>query len=322
MPVKPRFQVPIVGLVLVAAVATQLRADITPEQVREAIARGVAYLKGRQQRDGSWSEYPGQPGGVTALCTLALLNAGVPADDPAVQRALRYLEQFGKPEKTYAVALRTMVFCRANPKQYLAQIDRNVRWLESIQIASGQRKGCWSYPGAGGDNSNTQFALLALHEAERVGVQVRYETWAKAKAYWENTQNADGSWGYQPGLSGTGSMTCAGISSLVIASDAVRRPDAQVTPDGRILCCQAGESDNDRIQRALDWLGRNFSVSGNPGAPGEFWLLYYLYSLERGTGLGNRLGVAVSGQGPASHPDGQTAPFTSRRLEPAPQRRA
>jgi len=286
--VKPRPSLAIIGLVLMAMVVSDLRAQITPDQVRKAIDRGVAYLKGRQYRDGSWTEYPGQPGGVTALCTLALLNAGVPPDDPVIQRALRYLEKLSKPEKTYAVSLRTMVFCRANPKQYLAQIDRNVRWLESIQISTARRKGCWSYPGAGGDNSNAQFALLALHEAERVGVEVRYETWARAKAYWENAQNPDGSWGYQPGLSGTGSMTCAGIASLVIASDAVRRPDAQVTPDGRILCCQAGESDNDRIERGLDWLGRNFSVSGNPGAPGEFWLLYYLYSLERTGRLTNR----------------------------------
>lgn len=285
---KPRPSVAIMVLLLSGMVVADLRAQVSPEQVRKAIDQGVGYLKGRQAQDGSWTEYPGQPGGTTALCTLALLNAGVPPDDATVQRALRYLERLSKPEKTYAVALQTMVFCRANPKQYLAQIDRNVRWLESTQIASGQRKGAWSYPGAGGDNSNTQFALLALHEAERVGVEVRYETWAKAKAYWENTQNADGSWGYQPGLSGTGSMSCAGIASLVIAADAVRRPDAQVSPDGRIQCCQAGESDNGQIERGLDWLGRNFSVSGNPGAPGEYWLLYYLYSLERAGRLTNR----------------------------------
>ena len=45
-----------------------------------------------------------------------------------------------------------------------------------------------------GDKSNSQFALLALHEAERAGVEVDYRTWALARAYWEDCQNADGSW--------------------------------------------------------------------------------------------------------------------------------
>ena len=51
------------------------------------------------------------------------------------------------------------------------------------------------------DNSNSQFALLALHEAERIGVPVKRETWTRAKAYWEDCQNPlDGSWGYRKGI--------------------------------------------------------------------------------------------------------------------------
>ena len=37
-------------------------------------------------------------------------------------------------------------------------IDRNVKWLESTQIADGPLKGAWTYPGLGGgdgDNSNS-----------------------------------------------------------------------------------------------------------------------------------------------------------------------
>ena len=71
-------------------------------------------------------------------------------------------------------------------------------------------KGAWGYPQAEGDNSNSQFALLALHEAERVGVSVNDQTWRLALDYWTRSQNPNGSWGYKPGLPGTGSMTCAG----------------------------------------------------------------------------------------------------------------
>src|SRR5687768_13747646 len=64
--------------------------EITAEQVRQAIERGIAYLSRTQKPNGGWDEYQLQPGGVTALCTLALLNAGVEPTDERIQRALKY----------------------------------------------------------------------------------------------------------------------------------------------------------------------------------------------------------------------------------------
>jgi hypothetical protein len=258
-----------------------LRAQITAQQVREAIDRGVAYLKQQQRRtDPPWPDYLSQPGGVTGLCTLALLNCGVEPGDQHVRRALQYLRA-QKLSTTYAVALQTMVLCKSGSKLDRAKISQNVRWLESQQIREGPRKGAWSYGSRdlGGDNSNSQFALLALHDAERVGVQVNGSTWRLAKAYWEGCQNIDGSWGYYPKVPGTGSMTCAGIASMVITTDKVRQSDAKVDGD-RIQCCLGADADNDATEQGLNWLGRNFSVSGNPGQRAT-WLLYYLYGVER-----------------------------------------
>ena len=270
------------GVLFGASVPT-LRAEITAQQVREAIDRGVAYLKQQQrQTDPPWPDYFNQPGGVTALCTLALLNCGVPPDDEHVRRALQYLRG-QRLNTTYAVALQTMVLSRSGSKLDLAKISQNVRWLESKQIKDGPKKGAWAYPNWGnGDNSNSQFALLALHEAERAGVKVDGKTWRLAKAYWEGCQNIDGSWGYYQPVSGTGSMTCAGIASMVITSDKVRQSDAKAEGDN-VQCCLQIAEDDDRIERALQWLARkdNFSVSHNPGTRGSTWLLYYLYGLER-----------------------------------------
>lgn len=286
---------PIVVAVLAATVfgsfVSMVGADLTAKRVREAIEKGVAFLKGQQRNDGTWPEWsfgPGlvsQPGGITALCTLALLNSGVEPDDPAIQRALAQLRKM-PPKTTYVTALQTMVFCKAEPNKDLLLISRNVKWLESIQIPSGPTKGAWSYSSpSGGDNSNTQFALLALHEAERVGVKISGRTWQLAKDYWESCQNPDGSWGYQkrrgrPGSgSGSGSMTCAGIASLVITSDKVRQSNATAEGD-RIRCCVKRGADGESIHNGLQWLARNFSVEGNPGSE-QSWLLYYLYGVER-----------------------------------------
>ncbi len=268
--------------ILVGPVVANVRAEVSSEDVRQAIDRGVSYLKQQQKKDGSWPDWITQPGGVTVLCTLALLSAGVEPDEEHVQRALAYLRKLTpeKTNKTYSIALATMVFARAEPKRDLPLVRDNVKWFEANQKQSGPRKGAWGYPEANGDNSNSQFALLALHEAERAGAKVSNRTWRLAKAYWEDAQNIDGSWGYYKPHGGTGSMTCAGIASLVITSDKVRQSDARVVA-GRIQCCALADSSDDRIGRGLQWLGRHFSVSGNPGARGRTWMLYYLYGVER-----------------------------------------
>jgi prenyltransferase beta subunit len=270
----------VLGMVLLGPIMPVLRAEVTPEEVRDAIKHAVNFIEQQQRADGSWSDYGGYPGGVTALCTLALLNAGVPADDDHIQHALGRIERYSRPQLTYVTALQTMVYCQANPKQYLARIQRNADWLEATQIKEGPYRGGWSYPQGSGDNSNSQFALLALHEAEHAGATVRYEAWARAKAYWEEAQNVDGSWGYHKKTPGTGSMTCAGIASLIITSDRFRQPNVKVVGD-QILCCQRADADDDRFERAMQWLGHTFTVSGNPGYPGQLWLMYYLYGVER-----------------------------------------
>ncbi len=253
---------------------------IDAAQVLAAIDRGVAYLKREQSPRGNWGEFLGYDGGVTALCTLALLNSGVPLDDPAVGKAVDYLRGL-QLDKTYTVSLQTMVLCTAEPKKDTLLIRRNVQWLEAHQIKDGPRKGAWSYPGPGGDNSNSQFALLALFDAQRVGVEVSRDTWELAAKYWRSTQNDDGSWGYVPGDAGTGSMTCAGIGGLAVSSAALGSGDAAVE-NGHVVCCRPHES-NDELDRAVDWLGQRFSVNRNPRPEGggQSCLYYYLYGLER-----------------------------------------
>ena len=267
-------------LLLVAAwglipgtVRAQVDGPISAEQVRESIRRGVQYLLGEQSPQGQWNDIPGNPGGVTALCTLALLNSGVEPSDPHIQKSLKYLRGL-EPKKTYCVALRIMVFSAAEPRRDLMLIQRHAQWLEDTQMAGGG----WSYPGSVEDNSNSQFAVLALHEAERAGAVVRQPTWDHAAAYWRGCQVADGSWGYRPPYqSGTGSMTCAGIGATVICSLRTSGHDALVD-DGLVTCCRP-QDENERLEDAINWLRKNFSVGRNPAS--SLWHYYYLYGLER-----------------------------------------
>jgi len=275
----------LVAIVLATAlVPKSLVADITPEQARESIERGIAYLQRQQNPNGTWPDHPAYSGGISALCTLALLNSGIEPQQESMQRALKYLRGLS-PAQTYVVSLQAMVFCAAEPRKDLLHIRRCAKWLEDTQITSGEYKGSWSYPspaGGNGDPSNSQFALLALYEAERAGVKVSDKTWRLALQYWQKTQNPDGSWPYRGGP-GTGSMTCAGITSLVIAAGELNRGDAEVV-NGQVQCC-GDQQANEAIENGLRWLERNFSVHSNPSGGGgkssQGNLLYYLYGVER-----------------------------------------
>ncbi len=263
--------------------------DLDPQQVQQAIEKGVEFLK-RKQKGGAWDDYLGYEESGNLLCTLALLNCGVKPSDPMLQKPLDHLRSV-QLTKTYTVSLQTMVFCLAEPKRDLLLIQRNAKWLEEKQIKEGPTRGGWSYPlGSNADNSNSQFALLALYEAERAGIPVQDDTWRMALAYWKSGQNPDGSWGYTNGGNrafATGSMTCAGLTSLVIAAGRTSAGDAE-SDGAQVHCCGSHEADDsaERIERAVQWLGRHFTVQQNPvpfaglGAAAP-WHYYYLYGMER-----------------------------------------
>lgn len=261
-------------------VAQQDGAPVSADDVNAAIDKAARFIKQQQKDDGTWPDRILYAGGLTPLCTLALLHAGCGVDDPAVAKALHWLRGF-EPTTTYAASLQTMVFCLATPEQDRVLILRNVRWLNGRQIKSGDKSGMWAVPTDGTpdhtDNSMTHFALLALHEAERLGIASSDDTWRMALGYWQRSQNGDGSWGWGPGYPGTGSMTAAGIAAILMASDRLAAGDVAVDGDA-VNCCSEAKP-NAALPSGLEWLARHFSVQRNPGA--DYWLTYYLYSLER-----------------------------------------
>jgi hypothetical protein len=286
-----------VALLTTASRAAHAQAQapgVTQAEVEQAIREGVRFLKDAQNpRDGSWADpFPGYNGGMTALVTLALLTAGEPVDEPHVARALKYLEQYDAEalEKTYCVALQTMAFAQADPARYKVQLLHNVQWLERAQIQQADRTnwpGSWTYTVeklTQGDNSNTQYALLGLHAASEAGIPVHPQVWSLARQYWELAQRREGldrgGFGYKPGMNQptTGSMTCAGLASLLISGS--KRYEGRETINGdTVHNCGAGGF-NPSIQAAVEWLGARFRVDQNVGAGGT-WKYYYLYGLER-----------------------------------------
>lgn len=211
--------------VLVPAAASAQDDVIDPVKLREAIDKGVAYLKGLQQPDGSFQLPPNTesletnfPLGYSALATLTLLKCGVKADDPIIDRAFTHL--YSLPlRKTYEVSMLILAIeARFAPPEELLEekkelgyttvvrghfqkkarkLDNDkltacVNWLIGHQSKS--TVGGWRYPEGeiDQDNSCTQYAMLALKGARRLGAEVPMEVFERVADFLVQQQDETG----------------------------------------------------------------------------------------------------------------------------------
>jgi hypothetical protein len=296
-------------LSLVPAVASAKEAvRVTPETVDEAITRGVDWLLEAQRPDGSFGTGD-QALGQTALAVLALQHAGLREEQEGkaadrMRRSLRYIDRQGPGRGrgrlvdpgTYTTALLVLVLRERGRARDRARLQALVDLLVRTQADNGQ----WWYFGRPGkqaktgprtgDNSNTQFALLALGVAQAHGLQVPGETFDRARAWYEASVQTDGGHGYAAGgalrSTSVGSMTAAALACYSVIEVARPRSAKPVPPT-------PGRTKPPAVQaQAYEWLEKHYSVKRNHGPAkgqagqrqrkgGRGWLHYYLWTLER-----------------------------------------
>jgi hypothetical protein len=269
------------------AQAQNRQQALTPQKVEQAINRAMQYLR-QAQRNGNWESGAGDvlrvvgvmEGGHTALATLALLEAGEDVKSPVIQQALDYLRKL-PPRATYVVALQTMVLSRAEPEKDRLLIARNVDWLKkSFHPQRGWSYGLAGGLGAGGgDNSNSQYAVLGLYYAQVYGgVKIEPQFWLLVQNFYLANQHPVGNgWGYGtggPAQNETITMTAAGVSGLLITGQMVRQSWEKPRGDGTFENCGQQPVDK-RLEAGLIRLGHMFTYHVRP------WTFYNYYGIER-----------------------------------------
>ena len=254
-----------------------------------------------------------------AIAALAFVKSGGDKKTAAIQQVVQEILQkvqsgVYRPFQyhNYEAGVDLMLLEAIDGEIYRPQMEPMVAYLLSTQ----QPNGSWFYPNQiepdCGDTSITQYSVMGLGAAARVGIEIPVEAWEKTARWHMTKQRDDGGFAYHPfdkrmpepetRLSSP-TMTAAGSSSLLI----IRRMlfddadmDAEVRPADskrrfgvleRFVDERPGQKRvepgvvtlrPERIDKALKesvrWMGTHY---GDKHIKHERWFCYHNYSIER-----------------------------------------
>ena len=190
--------------------------EVTKKNIDKAIKKGITFLLSKQSSDGSWVKHHHDtyPMGQTSLIVYTLIKSGVSVEEPQIKKAFAYLEKL-QFTKTYSVALYLMAIEAKytelgkkklskrqqkllqkrdyHPFRVLADKKEQRHILRATKfIETSTSNGVWGYPQGIGDLSNTQYALLGLFAAERLGLPVDKKIYYKVVRFFIDSQEQDG----------------------------------------------------------------------------------------------------------------------------------
>ncbi|MEX0653137.1 MAG: prenyltransferase/squalene oxidase repeat-containing protein [Phycisphaeraceae bacterium] len=197
-------------------------ADLSPE-AEQAIDRGLAYLAGSQNEDGSW----GGPAH-TAVVLMAFMLKGYFPDpdrpdrhgqrlDRAVQFLLNQSRQHGGyfGGNMYHHALATLALAEAWGMSQRDEIRDAVKSGVEVILRAQHSSGGWRYQPmpVDHDTSVTAMVVVALAAAHEAGILVPREVMARATEYLKGRQTEEGGFGYRgprdPGFARSAASTLA-----------------------------------------------------------------------------------------------------------------
>jgi squalene-hopene/tetraprenyl-beta-curcumene cyclase len=289
------------GLLALPAPAADDKVGPDDKDVQAMRARVYAFLKARQNKDGSFSIKRFGPG-PTALVVAALARNGYGSDDPVMKKALDYLTTrvrkdggiYDRGLANYTTSVAIMALSEANSGGRFDTIIKNATaFLKKLQHDDPANKdvrlGGVGYDGKSRpDLSNTQMFVDALIKAgvpkDDPAIQRALKFITRCQNYADKEKGNDqpfaakaseddkGGFVYNPldaddpkhktpdgGLRSQGAMTYAGLKSFLYAGV---------------------KKDDPRVKAAIGWIRRHYTLDENAGI-GQSGLYYYYHTFAK-----------------------------------------
>lgn len=290
-----------------------------------AVARAVSFIQKEIMKP---KEAP--HGGQLSLAAYAILKAGVPPTDPAVQKALaeakarvnngRYTPA-SQQEHVYYTGVDAMLIADADPDNSMPHLRAIAQYLISVQGSDGS----WDYPQRKvGDTSMNQYGILGLWACRRAGVEIPPNVWDRCIQWHLRGRSPDGGWAYHPGRQegpgngqSTHNMTLGAIGTVAICRMMIApefAPGAKKKKAKKKIFGVLEETDTDdspavknpyenyrpqvnmgSVGAALDsgvnWVNTRWRTS----SPIDGHKMYFYYAMERGFAM-NDVKTVANGQ--------------------------
>ena len=292
-------------------VVTNTKHDLSLRlELETAIGKGLGWLGGKQNNDGSWSqaEFPaltalaltafqGDPSGSYKHKYETNINKGY---DQLLKNVKPDGGIYGEKLANYNTSISMMALLVANNPAYEPVIKKARNFIIGLQDNLGEDAAVNGGIGYGGsykhsDLANTSFALEALHYTRYLKSDVANDpeakdlNWKAAIQFISRTQNLPGSndqkWasddpGNKGGFIYFPGDSKAGEEKLSNGKTALRSYGS-MSYAGLLSFIYAQVDRNDpRIKAVIDWLARNYTLDENPGMKQE-GLYYYYHTMAK-----------------------------------------
>jgi squalene-hopene/tetraprenyl-beta-curcumene cyclase len=278
----------------------QSKSSVDPREVHALLDKAEAFLKSRQNADGSFVPRLGGPG-ISALIAAGVIRNGRTADDPLVAKTLKYLESsvkddggiYSKGLANYTTCVAMMAFKEANAGgKYDKVLANGAKFLKSLQNTGDPKElnfGGVGYEGKGRpDLSNAHFFVEAMLAA---GVSKDDPAVQRALAFISRCQNLPGEHQDQEFASKAaeddrGGFTYNPADASNEKSDRRTaigglRSEGGMTYAGLKSFLYAGVGrDDPRVKGALNWIRRHYTLQENPGQK-DAGLYYYYHTFAK-----------------------------------------
>lgn len=289
------FAFPAAACVAVFSFASAADSAPSKADVKALMDQGAAHIVGLQQDNGSFGPATIKQFvlGRSELCTLALLEAGRPTDDPVVKKAISFILTFKQPDGSisdpnegnanYTTAIALMVFAKANMKGdpiVDAAQKAVISWQNTDEKSF--NVGGIGYGSRGKGNEDLSNTAMAIEGLTQSGLSPDHPAMKKALGFVQRCQNLSSFNDQAFAKNAKPEDLGGGVYSPDTSKAGGTYDDKKAAPnDGpaKTLSSYGSMSyalvksylalnlkaDDPRVSAALEWMKRNYRMDVNPG---------------------------------------------------------